>query len=240
MLIPITRETFEELVPRYATGEQYRYMSGKLPDFLRRLLISVVGVLVAFMLNAILPSGFEILEFVIGIVTGLYWLWSPVYWASLRNLKARRYPYSGFWRGRVVDAFPSEEVVGTEETVNPKGELVIVENRERRLNLEVADKQGFSTRIQVPLQRTHQMIRPGDRAEMLVMSNRPDLSYISMFSDVHLVDYDLWVSDYPYVRRDAFKDVSRRLTAELKPAPKPAPKSAPANKSKRRRSSSRR
>lgn len=234
MLIPITRETFEELVPRYATGEQYRYMSGQWADFLRRLLISIIGVLAAFMLNAILPSGFEILEFVIGIVTGLYWLWSPVYWASLRNIKARRYPYAGFWRGRVIDAFPSEEVVGTEETVNKQGELVVVENRERRLNLEVADKQGFSTLIQVPLQRAHQMIRPGDRAEMLVMSNRPDLSYISQFSDVHLVDYDLWVSDYPSVRRDVFKDVSRRLTAELKPAPKPQ------NKPKRRRSSSRR
>jgi hypothetical protein len=80
------------------------------------------------------------------------------------------------------------------------------------------------------------MIRPGDRAEMLVMSNRPDLSYISQFSDVHLVDYDLWVSDYPCVRRDVFKDVSRRLTAELKPVPKPKHK----NKPKRRRSSSRR
>lgn len=234
MLIPITRETFEELVPRYATGEQYRYMSGKWSDFLRRLLISIIGVLAAFMLNAVLPQGFEILEFVIGIVTGLYWLWSPVYWASLRNLKTRRYPYSGFWRGRVVDAFPSEELVGTEETVNKQGELVVVENRERRLNLEVADKQGFSTLIQVPLQRAHQMIRPGDRAEMLVMSNRPDLSYISQFSDVHLVDYDLWVSDYPSVRRDVFQDVSRRLTAELKPAPKRT------NKPKRRRSSSRR
>ena len=234
MLIPITRETFEELVPRYATGEQYRYMSGKWSDFLRRLLISIIGVLAAFMLNAVLPQGFEILEFVIGIVTGLYWLWSPVYWASLRNIKARRYPYAGFWRGRVVDAFPSEELVGTEETVNKQGELVVVENRERRLNLEVADKQGFSTLIQVPLQRAHQMIRPGDRAEMLVMSNRPDLSYISQFSDVHLVDYDLWVSDYPSVRRDVFQDVSSRLTAELKPAPKRT------NKPKRRRSSSRR
>lgn len=232
MLIPITRETFEELVPRFATGEQYRYMSGKWSDLLRRLLISIVGVLLAFVLNAILPSGFEILEFVIGIVTGLYWLWSPVYWASLRNMKARRFPYAGFWRGRVVDAFPTEELVGTEETVNKQGELVVIENRERRLNLEVADRQGFSTRIQVPLQRSHQMIRPGDRAEMLVMSNRPDLSYISTFSDVHLVDYDLWVSDYPQVRRDVFKDVSRRLTAELKP------KSKPIDRAKRRRSSS--
>ncbi|XPM59344.2 MAG: hypothetical protein EDM05_018280 [Leptolyngbya sp. IPPAS B-1204] len=43
------------------------------------------------------------------------------------------------------------------------------------------------------------------------MSNRPDLSRISFVSDVFLPDNDLWVSDYPYVRKDVFMDVSRRL-----------------------------
>ena len=217
MLIPLTREKFEELIPRFATGEQYRYTWGNLQDALRRLLISVVGVLVAFLLNALLPPSFAILEFLLGIVTGLYWLWSPIYWATLRNLEARRYQYAGFWHGEVWDVFPSEELVGTEETVNKRGELVVIENRERRLNLELGDDQGFSTMIQVPLQKTHRVIRRGDTAELVVLSNRPDLSRIAMVSDVYLSDYNLWVSDYPYLRRDVFGEVSARLGQEFRP-----------------------
>jgi len=49
---------------------------------------------------------------------------------------------SGFFRGRVLDVFITEELIG-EETVNNKGDLVIVENRERRLNLEVGDETGL-------------------------------------------------------------------------------------------------
>jgi len=233
MLIPLTRAKFEELVPRFATGEQYRYVSGKLPDFLRRLLISVTGLLVAFFLRAILPESFAILEFLLGIVTGLYWLWSPIYWASRRNLEMRRYPYAGFLQGEVLDAFPSDEVIGTEETVNKRGELVVIENRERRLNLEIGDEEGFSTLMQVPLQRTHRAIRPGDRAELLVVSYRPDLSRIDEVSDVYLADYNLWVSDYPYVRRDIFVEVSHRLNQEFAPPPPP-------QRPRRRRSQSRR
>jgi hypothetical protein len=211
MLISITRETFEELIPVVATSDQYRYFWGKPNDFLRRLLISIMGIVVVFLLKPLLPSGFSLIEFLAGVVIGLYWLWAPVYLASRRNQDCRRYKYSGFWRGKVLDVYVTEELIGKEETVNKKGDLVIVENRERRLNLEVGDETGFSTSIQVPLQRAHRVIRPGDFAEMIVMSNRDDLSRFSKLSDIYLSDYDLWVSDYPYLRRDLFVDVSRRL-----------------------------
>jgi hypothetical protein len=46
---------------------------------------------------------------------------------------------------------------------------------------------------------------------MIVMSNRPDLSIIEEFSDVYIPSHDLWVNDYPYLRRDFFNEVSRRL-----------------------------
>jgi hypothetical protein len=211
MLIPLTREKFEELIPPVATAQQYRYFWGKPRDFLRRLLISVVGVIAVVLVEVTVGRGFEIPIFVLGITAGLYWLWSPVYLASRRNAECRKYQYAGFWQGRVVDVFVTEELIGKEETVNKRGELVIVENRERCLNLEIADETDFVTKIQVPLQRAHRVIRTGDITEMVVMSNRPDLSRISKFSDIFLSDYNLWVSDYPYLRRDAFVEVSRQL-----------------------------
>lgn len=211
MLIPLTREKFEQLIPIIATGSQYGYFWGKLPDILKRLLVSVLAIVVILILGLILGNGFDPLRLLLGISAGLYWLWGPIYWASMRNLETRRYKYSGFWHGRVLDVFVTEELVGTEETVNNRGELVIVENRERRLNLDVGDESGFTTQLQAPLRRTHKAIAPGQIAEMLVMSNQPDLSSITKISDIYIPSQNLWVSDYPYVQRDAFTQISRQL-----------------------------
>ncbi|NEO02843.1 MAG: phosphate ABC transporter permease [Moorea sp. SIO3I7] len=211
MLIPITREKFEQIVPVLATGLQYRYYWGKFRDFLRRLLISLIAVVVILILGLILGSGFAPFRVLFEITAGLYWLWSPVYSASMRNLKMRRYGYSGFWQGRIEDVFVTEELIGTEEQVNQRGELVIVEHRERRLNVEVEDETGFMSQLQVPLQSLHKNISPGQIAQMLVMSNQPDLGKIAQTSDIYIPSLDIWVNDYPYLQRDVFVQVSRKL-----------------------------
>jgi hypothetical protein len=211
MLIPLTRKKFEDLMPLIATGDQYRYCWGSPTDLLQRLLISAVGSSVAGAMWWILNFKYGSVFLIIGLVFIMYWFWSPVYWASRRNWKCRKNRFGGFWRGEVLEVFVSEELVGQTETVNRQGELVIVEDRERRLNLEVGDETGFTARHQVPLKRIHQAIRVGDRAEMVVMSNRPDLSRITQISDLYIPDCDVWVSDYPYLRRDTFRDVRQQL-----------------------------
>jgi len=226
MLIPLTRKTFESLVPAVATGPQYNFYWGKPPDFLRRLLISVVAVFAVVIFGFFIPHDFEYLRLVVGLVGGVYWLWAPVLGASLRNIDCRKYQYSGFWQGRVIDVYLSDELIGNEETVNSRGDLVIVENRERRLNLEVGDETGFSTRLQVPLKRSHQAIAIGDAAQMLVLSNRGDLGRIARTTDIYLPDHNLWVSDYPYLQREAFIEVSRRLEARLAEDPEASERSS--------------
>jgi hypothetical protein len=144
-------------------------------------------------------------------------LWGPVLEASLRNRKYRQYKYSGFFRGRVLDIYITQDLIGKQETVNSKGELVMVENRERRLNLEVEDETGFITEVQAPLNRTHQAIAPGQIAEMLVLSNLPDLSSIAKVTDVYIPSQNIWVSDYPILRRDVFTEVSSRIRDEKDP-----------------------
>ncbi|NEP10074.1 MAG: phosphate ABC transporter permease [Symploca sp. SIO2C1] len=216
MLVPITRQKFEQLIPFIATAPQYRYYWGKFPDLLKRLLISVSGIIVVWLLSLVFGQDFNGLRLLLWIITGFYWLWSPVYWASVRNSKVRRYQYSGFWRGRVKDVFVTEELIGKEETVNERGQLVIVENRERRFNLEVVDKTGFSTLLQAPLRRTHQGIAPGQIAEMLIMSNKSDLSRITQTSDIYIPRLNRWVSDYPYLQRDVFVQVSQQLRKQKK------------------------
>ena len=221
MLIPITRQKFEQIIPLIATGPQYAYFWGKLPDFLKRLLISVLAVTGVFLLGLFFGEGFDGLRLLLGIIAALYWLWSPVYWATLRNLEMRRYKYSGFWRGQVMDVYVTEELIGTEETVNNRGQLVIVENRERRLNLEVEDETGFATQLQVPLRRTHKGIAIGQVAEMLVMSYQSDLRSIVKTSDIYIPSLNRWVSDYPYLQREVFAQVSQKLMSKTDEADYP-------------------
>jgi hypothetical protein len=223
-LVPITRSAFEELIPVYATGAQYVYCWGKFRDFIQQLLISIVAVTVMAFVGGFLGPG---LQLTLGIIAALYWLWLPVAKASTKNFKYRRYKYSGFWQGRILDVYVTEELIGTEETANTRGELVIVENRERRLNLEVGDKTGFVTTMQVPLTRNHQVVQRGLVAQMLVMSNESDLSYIAECSDVYLPSRNLWISDYPCVRRDIFLEIAQQLKASQRPSPEPRSRTAP-------------
>ncbi|MEA5574705.1 phosphate ABC transporter permease [Calothrix sp. UHCC 0171] len=211
MLVPLTREKFEQLIPLIATGRQYKYYWGKFPSFLQRLLISVVAAAIVLLFVVLFRLDFDLVIFILGIVGAFYWLWSPAFQASQRNLKCRRYKYSGFFRGRILDFWITEELISKQETVNNKGDLVIVENREKRINLEIEDETGFIAEFQAPLQVAYKAISRGQWAELVVMSNRADLSTIEEISDVYIPSRDLWVSDYPFLRRDFFAAVSSRL-----------------------------
>jgi len=211
MLKPITREKTEQLIPLIATGQQYTYYWGKWSDTLNRVLISVVAVVVILILDLVFGDQGEALILLLGGVAALYWLWCPVYQASLRNAANRRFKYAGFWRGKILDVYVTEELIGEEETVNPRGELVIVENRERWINLVLGDATGFEVEVQAPLQRIYKGLKPGQTAELLVLSNKSDLSRINKISDAFIPKRNLWIGQYPHLQRDVFAEVSRQL-----------------------------
>jgi hypothetical protein len=215
MLIPLSRQKFEQLIPVVATGAQYKHAWGKFSDFLRRVLISISALASILFIGWLLPIGaLSGVRFFLGLFAMTYCLWAPVLEASLRNISYRRYKFAGFLQGEVLDVYISDELIGQEENVNNTGDLVIVENRERKINVEIVDESGFATRIQAPLKREHQAIAPGDIAELMILSNRSDLSKIARVTDMFLPRNGVWVSDYPYLRRDEFEAVSRRLERE--------------------------
>jgi hypothetical protein len=211
MLVPLTRTTFEEIIPLVATGPQYAYYWGNWQKLLKQLLISLVAVVVIWLLGKLLGPAGEGLSLILIIIAGLYWLWGPVYLASLKNISYRRYPYSGFMRARIVDVYITEEIIREEENVNKQGELIIIENKEKRINVEIEDETGFFAQIQAPLKRIHKVIRPGQIAECLVLSKKPSLVTINKVTDIYIPQHDLWVGTYPYLRRDIFKRVSFSL-----------------------------
>ncbi len=211
MLIPLTREKLEQLIPLIATSQQYSHYWGKWQDLLNRLLISVVAIVVILIIDLIIGESGQALLLLLGAIAGLYWLWCPVYLASTRNSTARRFKYGGFWQGKVVEVYLTEELIGEEETVNKRGELVIVENRERWINVVLVDETGFELEVHAPLKRIHKAITPGQFAELIVLSNRPDLSAIDKISDAYFPKQNLWLSQYPWLARDVFLEVSREL-----------------------------
>ena len=108
MLVPLTRKAFKQLIPLVATGTQYSFYWGKWRDLLQRLFLSLVLLIMAWLLGTLLVSGWLTIQFVFYIITGSYWLWAPILWASIKNMSCLNYQYCGFWRGRVLDIFPTE------------------------------------------------------------------------------------------------------------------------------------
>ena len=129
----------------------------------------------------------------------------------MRNNSYRRFPYAGFWRGRVLDVYITEEIVREDQQADRFGRLEIIENREKRINIEVGDREGFRVTVQAPVKRIYKPIARGQVAELLLLSKQPDLERIDKFTDLYLPQFDLWVGEYPYLRRDIFKDISAEL-----------------------------
>jgi hypothetical protein len=162
-------------------------------------------------LGQLFGEGAQALVLLLGAIAGLYWLWNPVYLASVRNAKARRFKYGGFWQGKIVDIYVTEELIGEEQTVNQRGELVLIENRERCINLVLGDETGFEIEVQAPLKRIYKAIAPNQVAELLLLSNRANLDRIDLITDAYIPSQDLWIGHYPLLQRDVFGEVSREL-----------------------------
>ncbi len=55
---------------------------------------------------------------------------------------------------------------------------------------------------------------------MLVMSSSPDLSRIEEITEIYIPNRNLWVNDYPFLRQDYFKEVSRRIYDDREERPR--------------------
>lgn len=211
MLIPLKKDALTDMIPAIATGTQYAHYWSNFSTLLTNLFISLIGVLIFWLLGTILGEAAEGISLILTVTAGLYWLWSPVYWASVRNGKYRGYGYVGFWRGSILDVYITEEVVNESSALNKLGKVIIVENLQKKINVEIGDKSGFRTTITSPLKRIHKVINRGQAVEGLLLSNDPDFMRIGKVTDIYIPRHKLWVGEYPYIRRDIFLDVRKEL-----------------------------
>ncbi|MFM7888216.1 MAG: hypothetical protein ACKPCM_16340 [Pseudanabaena sp.] len=217
MITPLKRKNFDELIPAVPTYEQYQYYSGNGQNVFRRVAISIASVIIFTILynrvNENSPNSFAaVAMFVFAALGGLYWMLEPVVLASIRNAKLRRFAYCGFWQAEVLDVYISQEVLAKEEKVDSRGRMDVSYDAESFLNIELGDETDFVTTLRLPMRRELKRIQPEQTVYMLLFSNDRRFGRVSrQTSDAYIPQYNLWVGDYPYLRRDAFIDLTRYM-----------------------------
>ena len=209
MLIPLKPGELFRLIPAVATGPQFQACSGDPRKLLQRVLISVIGGVLTLLISQTLAfnSRFSSLWLVAGVILILYLLWGPIVEAGRRNAVLRRYPAGAIFEGEVANVFQREVVENKREQADRSGRLELVENRRTWLCLELEDEEGYLGQLRFPMEKKHQVIRPGMVVRCLVLSERPDFSRIGAISDGWLPQVKLWVGEYPYLLRPAFEDL---------------------------------
>ena len=184
---------------------------GEFFDFIKEFIYLPCRGIIFLVIRIFFGRAGDNVSLIFRVIAGLYWLWSPVYWASIRNGKFRRYRYISFWRGKVLDVYLTEELIKEESAIDKLGRAIIVENRRKLFNIEIGDKTGFRATITTPRQRIHKVVNRGQGVEGLLLSNDPDFMSIGQITDVYIPRHKLWLGDYPYIRRDIFLDLRLQL-----------------------------
>jgi hypothetical protein len=212
MLIPVSASELARLIPAVATGPQFNACSGDPRKLLQRLMISLIGGVLLLLVSQTLAfnSRFSSLWLVAGVITILYILWGPILEAGRRNATLRRYPAAAIFEGEVANLFTREVVVDQREQTDRGGRLEVVENRRTWLCLELEDEEGYLGQLRFPMDKKHQVIRPGMVVRCLVLSERADFQRIGAISDGWLPQLKLWVGEYPYLLRPAFEELCLR------------------------------
>ena len=209
MLLPLRPGELLRLIPAVATGPQFNACTGNPRKVLQRVLISVIGAVIALLISQTLlfSSQFGPVFLVVGFVFALYLLWGPILEAGQKNSTLRRYPAAALFEGQIVDLYTREIVEERREQANNDGRLELVENRRTWLTLELEDEEGYLGKVRFPFEKKHQQIRAGMVVRVLVLSERKDFAQVGAISDAWLPQLKLWVGEYPFLLRPAFEEL---------------------------------
>ena len=208
MLIPVSTAQLSRLIPSVATGNQFKYALGDPRKILQRLIISVIGGVINFLLSGQL-YGSQTSSFwlVLSVLFFLYILWGPILEASRKNAKFKKYEFFSIFDGYISDIYKTEKIESSREQSNREGILELIENKRTWLVLVLEDEDGYLGKISFPMENKHALLKNGMSIRCLVSSSNRKFTRNLILTDAWLPEINFWVGDYPFLLRPAFEEI---------------------------------
>ena len=208
MLVPIKSNQVAKLIPSVATGGQFKYSLGNPRKILQRVIISSIGAAITLVIgNNQFGNQTDVLWLILCLGFALYILWGPILEASRKNIKYKQFKFFSIFDGIISDIYQIEKIESSREQTNRYGNLEIVENKRTWLTIELEDEDGYLSKISFPMEKRHSIITRGLRVKCLVSANERSFNGKLFLTDAWLPEINLWVGDYPYLLRPAFKEI---------------------------------
>ncbi len=208
MLIPIKQNQITKLIPSVGTGSQFRYALGDPRKVLQRLIISSIGgVLNLLLFISQSSTQTENLWLLLCVIFFLYIIWGPILESSRINSNYKKSKFFSLFDGFISDIYKIEKIESTREQSNRQGRLELIEKKRTWLVIELEDEDGYLDKISFPMENKHSQIRIGSKIRCLVSSNYRNFNREIYLTDAWLPDANIWIGEYPYLLRPAFKEI---------------------------------
>ena len=208
MLITIKQNQISKLIPSVATGSQFKYALGEPRKVLQRLIISSIGGILNLLLFISQSSSqTENLWLLLCVIFFLYILWGPILESSRKNSIFKKSKFFSLFDGYISDIYQTEKIESSREQSNRQGRLELIEKKRTWLVIELEDEDGYLDKISFPMENKHSQIRIGSNIRCLVSSNYRNFDREIYLTDAWLPDTNIWIGEYPYLLRPAFKEI---------------------------------
>ena len=208
MLIPINQSQISKLIPSVGTGSQFKYALGDPRKILQRLIISSIGgVLNLLLFISQSSTQTENLWLLLCVIFFLYIIWGPILESSRKNSRFKNSKFFSLFDGYISDIYQTERIESSREQSNRQGRLELIEKKRTWLVIELEDEEGYLDKISFPMENKHSQIRIGSNIRCLVSSNYRNFDREIYLTDAWLPDENIWIGEYPYLLRPAFKEI---------------------------------
>ena len=207
----LTNGETEKCLPIAATSKQYGYFWGTTDAAVQRVAISLLGVVLCSTIN-----DFEI-GTALQVPFATFFLWAPIALAARRNAAARAGEFVGLWRARVKDIEVVPVVAKTFENARKKsssrGRRNTRKTKSEMLLIDFIDPiSSFEVSFRIPNERRYDDVQIGDACELIVSSDDDLFRNFVAIREAYVPELDVWVGEYPFLDRNGFVLVSKRVS----------------------------
>ena len=207
----LTNGETEKCLPIAATSNQYGYFWGTTDAAVQRVAISLLGVVLCSTIN-----DFEI-GTALQVPFATFFLWAPIALAARRNAAARAGEFVGLWRARVKDIEVVPVVAKTFENARKKsssrGRRNTRKTTSEMLLIDFIDPiSSFEVSFRIPNERRYDDVQIGDACELIVSSDDDLFRNFVAIREAYVPELDVWVGEYPFLDRNGFVLVCKRVS----------------------------